>query len=97
MAYIKRTTRTDETVEVEYFYTAGKHNSAATRKQAVERLRRLVNTNFNELSASRRTKLIIISGLEFVIIKTKRRKYRECKGNSLYIRITKRVFNSFHI
>lgn len=45
MAYIKRTTRTDETVEVEYFYTAGKHNSAATRKQAVERLRRLVNTN----------------------------------------------------
>ena len=50
MAYIKRTTRTDETVEVEYFYTAGKHNSAATRKQAVERLRRLVNTNFKENS-----------------------------------------------
>nr|DAM63039.1 MAG TPA: hypothetical protein [Bacteriophage sp.] len=34
--------------------------------------------------------------MEFVIIKTKRRKYRERKGNSLYIRITKRVFNSFH-
>lgn len=31
MAYIKRTTRTGGTVEVEYFYTAGKHNSAAAR------------------------------------------------------------------
>lgn len=31
MAYIKRTTRTGETIEVEYFYTAGKHNSAVTR------------------------------------------------------------------
>lgn len=45
MAYIKRTTRTGGTVEVGYFYTAGKHNSTATRKQAVERLRRLVNAN----------------------------------------------------
>ena len=31
MAYIKRTTRTGETIEVEYFYTAGKHNSAVER------------------------------------------------------------------
>lgn len=31
MAYIKRTTRTGETIEVEYFYAAGKHNSAVTR------------------------------------------------------------------
>lgn len=46
MPYIKRTTRIGETVEVEHFYTAGKHNRAATRKQATERLRRLANTNF---------------------------------------------------
>lgn len=33
MPYIKRTTRIGETVETEYFYTAGKHNSAAARKR----------------------------------------------------------------
>lgn len=46
MPYIKRTTRIGETVEVEHFYTAGKHNRTDTRKQATERLRRLANTNF---------------------------------------------------
>ena len=49
MAYIKRTTITGEAAEVEYFYTAGRHDSAATRKQAVERLRRLVNTNCRDM------------------------------------------------
>ena len=33
MPYIKRTTRIGETVETEYFYTAGKHNIAAARKR----------------------------------------------------------------
>lgn len=49
MPYIKRTTRIGETVEVEHFYTAGKHNRAVTRKQATERLRRLVNANCEDM------------------------------------------------
>lgn len=49
MPYIKRTTRIGETVEVEHFYTAGKHNRAATRKQATERLRRLANANCKDM------------------------------------------------
>ena len=44
MPYIKRTTRIGETVEVEHFYTAGKHNRAVTR------LRRLVNANCENMT-----------------------------------------------
>lgn len=33
MPYIKRTTRIGETVEVEHFYTAGKHNRSGSRQR----------------------------------------------------------------
>ena len=49
MPYIKRTTRIGETVEVEHFYTVSKHNRTDTRKQATERLRRLVNANCKDM------------------------------------------------